>query len=181
MSRSVMVMQILTKCGRCGALVEPNQMPSVLRGTNALFWRAATTCNVDASGTIAMDFADTIVLCPDCMKALRGWLDGNGAPGPTDDPAKLGDILAAEERERGLAALLRDVEGCCTDSWVDRCCMYFMHGTGSGKRCSDCPAYDFDDCCQAFFDDFARRLRALGVESGKAGETGAESGAVGDE
>lgn len=89
MTRSVMVMQILTRCARCGALVEPCQMPSRTRGATVWSWSAVATCNVAASGTVAMDFASTSVLCPDCIGQLKAWLAG----GQTEDLSIAEDII----------------------------------------------------------------------------------------
>lgn len=147
-----MVMQILTKCGRCGALVEPNQMPSVLRGTNALFWRAATTCNVDASGTIAMDFADTTALCPDCIGQLKGWLAGE--PEEPQKPQASADSVAALVRDMAAALdFSRD------SAWPS--CRYFYHSAD----CNGCPADSSDQpCFHVLFDDIHRRCKALEID-----------------
>lgn len=64
-----------------------------------------------------------------------------------------------------LAGLLGDVEAYCAECWVNRSCAYFGRGSRSGKSCSGCPANDSYDCTKAAFEDIARRLRELGVES----------------
>lgn len=147
-----MVMQILTKCGRCGALVEPNQMPSVLRGTNALFWRAATTCNVGTSGTIAMDFADTTVLCPDCIGQLKGWLAGE-----PEEPQK---PQASTDSAGKLVRDMARVFSCMHAGTQPFACWYFGHAAG----CDGCPAHGCDHGCdQEMYDDIGRRASALGI------------------
>lgn len=80
-----------------------------------------------------------------------------------------------------LAGLLGDVEAYCAECWVNRSCAYFGRGSRSGKSCSGCPANDSYDCTKAAFEDIARRLRGLGVESGNAVEACARGEAVGDE
>ena len=67
-----------------------------------------------------------------------------------------------------LERLLEDVEGCCTESYVSRCCTYFKRRGDDGYICLGCPAYRFNDCTKAVFCDLAGRLRDLGVESGNA-------------
>ena len=167
-----MTMQILTKCARCGALVEPNQMPSVLRGTNALFWRAATTCNVDASGTIAMDFVSTSVLCPDCMAQLKAWLDGESEEPQGQEEA--GQSADGDSVERLAASMARAFactpEDCCG---IRIACEYFGHGyntTGCRDRESsrygdECPASGYmSDCWETMCADIRRRCAALGID-----------------
>ena len=145
MSRSVMVMQILTKCGRCGALVEPNQMPSVLRGTNALFWRAVTTCNVDASGSIAMDFADSTVLCPDCVAQLNKWLAG----GQTKDLSIAGDIIMDMYAALGAQP---QREQACEYTTARRY-----------EKCSEC-SFDPRQCVDDMFGDIRSRCAEIGID-----------------
>lgn len=140
-----MVMQILTKCGRCGALVEPNQMPSVLRGTNALFWRAVTTCNVDASGSIAMDFADSTVLCPDCIEQLKAWLAG----GQTKDLSIVEDII------RDMYAALG------AKPHRQQACEYLSER--NPVMCARCME-DPKQCVGEMFKDIRRRCAEIGID-----------------
>lgn len=67
--------------------------------------------------------------------------------------------------EDSLTKLLGDVEAYCAECWVNSSCAYFGRGSRSGKSCSGCPADDSYDCTRAAFEDIARRLRDLGVES----------------
>ena len=66
-----------------------------------------------------------------------------------------------------LTKLLVDVEACCAECWVNYSCAYFGRGSRSGKSCSGCPADDSYDCTKTAFEDIARRLRDLGVESSR--------------
>lgn len=95
MSRLAMTMQILTRCARCGALVEPRQMPTARRGETVWLWSAVATCSVGTSGAVAMDFVSTSVLCPDCMAQLKAWLDGGQTKDPSIAEGIIGDMYAA--------------------------------------------------------------------------------------
>ena len=74
------------------------------------------------------------------------------------------------KRKRGLSALLEDVEGAIDGGT----CRYFNRCSG-GECGAPCPAFDSGRACSThMLWDIASRLRALGVESGKAVGEGEE-------
>ena len=145
MSRSVMVMQILTRCARCGALVEPRQMPTARRGETVWLWSAAATCTVDTSGTVAMNFVSTSVLCPDCMAQLKVWLDG----GPTKDPSIAEGIIGDM-----YAALM-------AKSHRKQACEYLSER--NPVMCARCME-DPKQCVGEMFKDIRRRCAEIGID-----------------
>ena len=146
-----MTMQILTKCGRCGALVEPRQMPTARRGETVWLWSAAAICTVDTSGTVAMDFADTTVLCPDCLARFKAWLAGE-----SEEPQE------PQTSTDSAGKLVRDMARvfCCMHAGTQPfACWYFDH-----VKCDECPAYGCDHGCdQEMYNDIGRRASVFGI------------------
>ena len=146
-----MTMQILTRCARCGALVEPCQLPTTSRGATVWLWSAAAICTVDTSGTVAMDFTSTSVLCPDCIGQLTDWLTGES------------DVLQNPQASTDSAGkLVRDMARvfCCMHAGTQPfACWYFDH-----TKCDGCPAHGRDHGCdQEMYNDIGRRASALGI------------------
>ena len=147
-----MTMQVLTRCTRCGALVEPCQKPCPTSGATVWLWSAAATCTVDTSGTLAMDFTSTSVLCPDCIGQLKEWLAGESDA--MQNPQASTDSVAALVRDMAVALdFSRD------SAWSS--CRYFYHS----EDCEGCPADSSGlPCHRVLFDDIRRRCEALGID-----------------
>lgn len=67
-------MEMFTKCGRCGALVETTD--EILGGMTVKCALCAVTTKVGSNDVVVRDGCETTVLCPDCMEKLRAWLAG---------------------------------------------------------------------------------------------------------
>ena len=157
MTRLAMTMQILTKCARCGALVEPCQMPTTSHAETVRLWSTVATCTVDTSGTVAMDFTSTFVLCHDCIGQLTDWLTGESDA--LQNPQASTDGVAALVRDMAVALdFSRDSAWCS--------CRYFYHS----EDCNGCPADGSGQPChRVLFDDIRRRCETLGIDL-KAGD-----------
>ena len=138
-------MEFLTRCGRCGALVETTSE----RFSNGTVYYApcAATTVLSSNNVVSRDGCEYTVLCPDCMEGLKAWL--------ADEPQPQGQEGAGE--------------GVGGDSWErlradvakPGCCEYFQ-GRSDVEACDGCPALEATvDCGQARATDVVRRAKAL--------------------
>ncbi len=70
-----MAMQILTKCGRCGAQIEFKNAKNSFGGSVRQA-PCALVSNVSVDAKVATSGAVLTVLCPDCIGQLNKWLTG---------------------------------------------------------------------------------------------------------
>lgn len=159
-------MEVLTRCGRCGALVETTSE----RFSNGTVYYApcAATTVLSSNNVVSRDGCEVTVLCPDCMGRLKAWLAGE-----SQEPQEAAD--SAERLAADLARAVKNVTefGLCRQQLA---CGYFGHvgdiacldREASAHR-DECPAYGFGDggpglCRAAMLDDIARRTDELGIE-----------------
>ena len=135
-------MEFLTRCGRCGALVETTSE----RFSNGTVYYApcAATTVLSSNDVVSMDGCQVTVLCPDCMEGLKQWLAGE--PQESQEPQE----AAGDSWERLRADVAKP-----------GCCEYFQ-GRGDVESCDGCPALEAKvDCGQARAADVVRRAKAL--------------------
>ena len=138
-------MELLTRCGRCGALMETTSE----RFSNGTVYYApcAATTVLSSNNVVSRDGCEATVLCPDCMEGLKAWLAGE-----SEEPQEPQEAADSWERLRADVA-------------KPGCCEYFQ-GRGDVESCDGCPALEAKvDCGQARATDVVRRAKALaGVE-----------------
>lgn len=172
MSRSVMVMQILTRRARCGALVETRNT-KFADGTTAYYAPCAAWEAISSNNTLVRDSCETTVLCPDCIEQLKEWL----AEAPKDKKGQVDESAGEDSLERLAADIVKAVtngmrHGVCQQAIA---CEYFGHGNNiSCQSGSVCRGYGDGtggsvSCCNAMLDDVLSRCKALGIDL-KAGE-----------
>ena len=140
-----MTMQILTRCARCGALVELCQTSSGTCAEAVQLWSAAATCNADTSVTVAVDFASMSVLCPDCIGQLKAWL----ALGQTEDLSIAENII--RDMYAALSVKPRRKQACKYLSGIDPV---------TCARCVEDPA----QCVDEMFEDIRCRCSEIGID-----------------
>ena len=143
-------MELMTRCGRCGALVGTTS--ERLSGGVVHYAPCAVATKISSNDVVVRDGCEYTVLCPDCMEGLKAWLAGE----PQEPQGQ-------EKAEGGVGG----------DSWErleedlthSGCCAYFYRST-DGETCDGCPAHEsLGDCWQARATDIVRRAKALaGVE-----------------
>lgn len=74
-------MQLMTRCGRCGALVETTS--ERLSSGVVHYAPCAVATKISSNNVVVRDGCEYTVLCPDCMEGLKQWLAG----GQTEDPS----------------------------------------------------------------------------------------------
>lgn len=139
-------MEVLTRCGRCGALVETTSE----RFSNGTVYYApcAATTVISSNNVVSMDGCGVTVLCPDCMEGLKAWLDGEPQGPQGQGRAQKGAGGDSWERLRADVA-------------KPGCCEYFQ-GRSDAEACDGCPALEaMVDCGQARATDVVRRAKAL--------------------
>lgn len=148
-------MEVLTMCGRCGALVETTSE----RFSNGTVYYApcAATTVLSSDNVVSRDGCEVTVLCPDCMEGLKQWLAGE-----PQKPQEAGDSV-----ERLTADMAR-VAAAMTDEGDSTACHYFGR---SVVPCTEpggttCPAYGCTGmtCAEFALEDFRRRCKALGID-----------------
>ena len=143
-------MELMTRCGRCGALVETASE----RFSSGVVHYApcAAVTKVSSNNDIVRDGCRYTVLCPDCMGRLKGWLDGG--PQEQQGQEKAEDGVGGDSWERLRADVAKP-----------GCCEYFQ-GRSDVETCDGCPVLEANvDCGQARATDVVRRAKALaGVE-----------------
>lgn len=150
MMRSAMAMQILTKCGRCGAPIEFKHAKSPF-GESVRRVPCVLVSSVSTDVTVTTDGGELTALCPDCIGQLKAWLAGESEEqrkpqASTDSAGKL---------VRDMAKVF-----CCMHAGTQPfACWYFDH-----VKCDGCPAHGYDHGCdQEMYNDIGRRASALGI------------------
>ena len=108
-------------------------------------WSAAATCSADTSGTGAVDFADKVALCPDCMGQLKAWLAG----GQTEDLSIAEDII--RDMYAALGVKPRRQQAC---EYLSR------RYPATCARCVEDPA----QCVDEMFDDIRYCCSEIGID-----------------
>lgn len=159
-------MEVLTKCGRCGALVETTS--ERLSSGVVHYAPCAVTTKISSNDVVVRDGCEYMVLCHDCMEQLKEWLEGE-----SQEPQEAAD--SAERLAADLARAVKNVTafGLCKQQLA---CGYFGHvgdvacldRLASVHR-DECPAYGCGDggpesCRVAMLDDVARRTDELGID-----------------
>lgn len=139
------MIDVFTKCARCGATVLPCDAKETAGGTRMWFWAAATTCTVDTDGGMALDLGGATVLCPGCMGQLNKWLDG----GPTKDLSIVEDII------RDMYAALG------AKPHRQQACEYLSER--NPVMCARCME-DPKQCVGEMFKDIRRRCAEIGID-----------------
>lgn len=163
-----MTMQILTKCARCGALVETTSVSGIVDNKRVYYAPCAVVTKVSSNNTVVRDGCEYTVLCPDCMEQLKAWLSGE-----SQEPQEAADSVErlAFDMARALACTPED---CCG---IRIACEYFGHGgladcrdRESSRYGDECPASGYmSDCWETMRANIRRRCAALGIDL-KAGE-----------
>lgn len=172
-------MEVLTRCERCGALVETRNA-KFADGTAAYYAPCAAVTEISSNNTLVRDGCETTALCPDCMEVLRGWLAGEPQkPQGQEKADQSADVDSVERLAADMArALACTPEDCCG---IKISCEYFGHGgiTGCRDRESsrygdECPASGFlsNGCWGTMRADIRRRCRALGIDLGEGEDAG---------
>lgn len=164
-------MEVLTKCGRCGALVETTS--ERLSSGVVHFAPCAVTTKISSNDVVVRDGCEYTVLCPDCMDQLKAWLAGESQEQQeAADSAGSDDVNALV---RDLARAVKNVTslGLCRQQLA---CGYFGHvgdvaclDREASVHRDECPAYGCREggaklCMVAMLDDVARRTDELGID-----------------
>lgn len=160
----------MTRCGRCGALVETTS--EELSSGVVHFAPCAVTTKISSNDVVYRDGCETTVLCPDCLEQIKAWLAGEPEePQGQEGSGQSADGDSAERLATDLARAAKNVAatGLCTQQLA---CGYFGHS--GDTTCHDwrapshhgeCPAYDSDSpCSEIMFGDVHRRCKALGID-----------------
>ena len=155
-------MEVLPRCGRCGALVETTSE----RFSNGTVYYApcAATTVLSSNNVVSRDGCEVTVLCPDCMEQLKAWLAGE-----PQDPQ--GQEKAETDTAESLACDMARALDFFSNSGYSAC-RYF----GSKPKCHGCPAASTDEvsrgCSRFMCADIRRRCKALGIdfEEGEDGQ-----------
>lgn len=160
-------MEVLTRCGRCGALVETRCVDSGF-ARKVYLAPYVMTGEVSSDGVAPVGDGDAVILCPDCMQQYEDWLVE--APGERHGPGKSPDGDSVDRLAEDLARAVKSVT--TLRSQQQLACGYFDHACGI--PCLDrgrdvCPAYGDghggdSSCSKALFDDVRRRCEALGID-----------------
>lgn len=164
-------MEVLTKCGRCGALLETTS--GIVDNRRVYYAPCVAVTEVSSNNTVVRDGCKVTVLCPDCMDQLNAWLDGESQePQEAADSAGSDDVNALV---RDLARAVKNVTalGLCRQQLA---CGYFGHvgdiyclDREASVHRDECPAYGCREggtklCMAAMLDDVARRTDELGID-----------------
>lgn len=148
-------MELMTRCGRCGALVETTS--ERLSSGVVHYAPCAVATKISSNNVVVRDGCEYTVLCPDCMEQLKEWLAGE-----SQEPQE-----AADSAER-LAADMARVVAAMADDGDSMACHYFGRNV---VPCTEfggttCPAYGCTGktCAEFALEDFRRRCRALGID-----------------
>ena len=166
-------MEMFTKCGRCGALVETTD--EILGGMAVKCAPCAVTTKVSSNDVVVRDGCETTVLCHDCMEQLKAWLACEPEkPQGQEEAGQSSDGDSAERLAADLARAAKNVTafGFCRQQLA---CGYFGHSGDvtchvwrAPSYHGECPAYGSDSpCSERMFDDVARRCKELGIDLGR--------------
>lgn len=158
-------MEMFTKCGRCGALVETTN--EILGGMSVKCAPCAATTKVGSNDVVVRDGCETTVLCHDCMSKLKAWL--SGGPEDTQGQEEPGQSADDDSAERLAADLVRAFKNSTASAFCRQqlACGYFGHGGDVNCYEDECPAYGNDlQCSENMFNDVARRCKELGIDIG---------------
>lgn len=136
-------MEVLTRCGRCGALVETTSE----RFSNGTVYYApcAATTVLSSNNVVSRDGCEVTVLCPDCMGRLKAWLAGGQTKDPSIAEGIIRDMYAA------LGAKPRRQQACEYLSGRDPV---------TCARCAEDPA----QCVGEMFKDIRLRCTEIGID-----------------
>ena len=165
------MMEVLTKCGRCGALVETRKT-MFADGTSAYYAPCAAVTEISSNNTLVRDGCETTVLCPDCMEVLKGWLACESQEAQGQEKAdQSADVDSVERLAADMArALACTPEDCCG---IKIACEYFGHSgligcrdRESSRHGDECPASGFlsNGCWETMCANIRRRCAALGID-----------------
>ena len=137
-------MEMFTKCGRCGALVETRKtrFPD---GTFIYYTPCAAVTEVSSNDMVVRDGCETTVLCPDCMGQLNKWLAG----GQTKDLSIAEDIIM--DMYAALGAEPQQVQACEYTT------------ARRHEKCSEC-AFDPTQCVGEMFKNIRWRCAEIGID-----------------
>ena len=163
-------MELFTKCGRCGALMQTRCVDGGFTRKIHLA-SCVMTGEVNSDGATAGDEIEHTVLCPDCMGKLKQWLTGE-----SEEPQEAGDSVERLAADMAMA-LVFPPEDCCG---IRIACEYFGHSYNTGccdressRYGDECPASSYlSDCWETMCASIRRRCTALGIDLG--GEADAE-------
>lgn len=160
-------MEVLTRCGRCGALVETRCVDGGF-ARKVYLAPYVMTGEVSSDGVAPVGDGDAVILCPDCMQQYEDWLVE--APGERQEAGQSPNGDSVERLSADLArAFACTPEDCCG---IKIACEYFGHGGSIGCRDrqssrynDECPASCFlsDGCWETMRANIRRRCKALGI------------------
>ena len=148
-------MEVLTKCGRCGALVETRKT-KFGDGTVAYYAPCAAVTEISSNNTLVREGCEVTPLCPDCMEQLKAWLAGE-----SEGQQEADGIAENESGESLVRDMARALDFLSDHSYS--ACRYF----GNKPECHGCPANTgagSRGCCNAMLDDIDRRCDKLGID-----------------
>ena len=156
-------MELLARCGRCGALMETTSE----RFSNGTVYYApcAATTVLSSNDVPVRDGCEYTVLCPDCREGLKAWLAGEfEGPQEAADSAGDDDVKAlARDMARGLVSAAKENGG---DQAV-ACGSFGYWGVPCiGCGAATCPAFarGREGCFNVMSDDVGKRCKALGID-----------------
>lgn len=161
-------MELMARCGRCGALVEASSKKRG-DGTITYYTPCAVVTEVSSNDVLVRDGSEYTVLCPDCVGQLKAWLAGE--PEEPQGQEEAGQSSDGGSAERLAADLARaSIDGLRYGICQIIACKYFGHG-GMNPCLSGgvCHAYGdgtggSESCCRAMLDDVRRRCKELGID-----------------
>ena len=143
-------MDLMTRCERCGKLVETKKFSMGLWDSYCAV-PAAAIGTLDTEGDFHKTGDTTVALCPDCIEKLKAWLAGG-----QDEPQE-----ADARAERLIVDMCNMI---FTGGNYASVCEYFGHRTGSCEGCDMQGAGDRTTCLREVRADIKRRCEGLGID-----------------
>lgn len=148
-------MDLMTRCERCGKLVETEKFSIGLWGSYCAV-PAATIGTLDTEGDFHKTEDATVALCPDCIEKLKAWLAGG-----QDEPQEADESAGSDSAERLIVDMCNMI---FTGGNYASVCEYFGHRTGSCEGCDMQGAGDNSTCLREVRADIKRRCEGFGID-----------------
>lgn len=144
-------MDLMTRCERCGKLVETDKLCMGVWGDSPAV-PAVTIGTLDIEGVFRKMKDASAPLCPDCLGEFRAWL--------ADDEAALPSVVSSSAKR-----LIGDMCNMIfTGGNYASVCEYFGHRTGSCEGCDMQGVGDRTTCLREVRADIKRRCEGLGID-----------------